>query len=119
MASTGAGVSGTVRLAASVAAQAASNDTVFVLARAAEGPRMPLAIVRAQVKDLPLAFKLDDAMAMSPEMRLSQFPKIVIDARVSKSGQAQPSPGDLAGRSAPIANSASGVVVEINEVVQN
>lgn len=80
---------------------------------------MPLAIVRTQVKDLPLAFKLDDAMAMSPGMRLSQFPKIVIDARVSKSGQAQPSPGDLVGRGAPIANNASGVVVEINEVVKN
>lgn len=119
MASTGTGVSGTVRLAASVAAHAAPNDTVFVLARAAEGPRMPLAIVRTQVKDLPLAFKLDDAMAMSPGMRLSQFPKIVIDARVSKSGQAQPSPGDLVGRGAPIANNASGVVVEINEVVKN
>jgi len=119
MASSGTGASGTVRLAASVAAQAAPDDTVFVLARAAEGPRMPLAIVRAQVKDLPLAFKLDDAMAMSPEMRLSKFPKIVIDARVSKSGQAQPSAGDLAGRSAPIANDASGVVIEINEVVKN
>jgi cytochrome c-type biogenesis protein CcmH len=119
VASTGTGVSGTVRLAASVATQAAPNDTVFVLARAAEGPRMPLAIVRTQVKDLPLAFKLDDAMAMSPEMRLSKFPKIVIDARVSKSGQAQPGPGDLAGRSAPIANNATGVVIEINEVVKN
>jgi cytochrome c-type biogenesis protein CcmH len=119
MASTGTGVSGSVRLAASVAAQAAPNDTVFVLARAVEGPRMPLAIVRAQVKDLPLAFKLDDAMAMSPATRLSQFPKIVIDARVTKSGQAQPSAGDLAGRSAPIANNASGVVIEINEVVKN
>jgi cytochrome c-type biogenesis protein CcmH len=119
MAATGIGVSGTVRLAAPVAARAAPGDTVFVLARAAEGPRMPLAIVRAQVKDLPLAFKLDDAMAMSPEMRLSKFPKIVIDARVSKSGQAQPSAGDLAGRSAPIANDASGVVIEINEVVKN
>lgn len=118
-ASTGTGVSGTVRLAASVAAQAAPNDTVFVLARAAQGLRMPLAIVRRQVKDLPLAFKLDDTLAMSPQMRLSQFAKIVIEARVSKSGQAQPSPGDLAGRSAPIANNASGVIVEINELVKN
>ena len=56
---------------------------------------------------------------MSPASRLSVFPKIVISARVSKSGQAQPSAGDLSGQSAAIANDASGVVVEINEVVKN
>ena len=112
-------VRGTVRLAPSVAAQAAPEDTVFLLARPAEGSRMPLAVVRKQVKDLPFEFALDDAMAMSPAMKLSLFPQIVIDARVSKSGQAQPAPGDLVGRTAPIANHASGVVVEIAEVVRN
>jgi cytochrome c-type biogenesis protein CcmH len=119
LASAGPVVSGTVRLAPSVAAQAAPEDTVFLLARPAEGSRMPLAVVRKQVKDLPFEFALDDAMAMSPAMKLSLFPQIVIDARVSKSGQAQPAPGDLVGRTAPIANHASGVVVEIAEVVRN
>jgi cytochrome c-type biogenesis protein CcmH len=52
-------------------------------------------------------------------MKLSLFPQIVIDARVSKSGQAQPAPGDLVGRTPPIANHANGVVVEIAEVVRN
>jgi len=108
-----------VRLAPALAAQARPDDTVFVFARAAEGSRMPLAIVRKQVRDLPFAFTLDDAMAMAPAARLSRFPKVVVDARVSKSGQAQPSAGDLAGRSAVVANNASGVVVEINEVVRN
>ncbi|MDE2612207.1 MAG: tetratricopeptide repeat protein [Burkholderiales bacterium] len=114
-----AAVTGTVRLAPALAAQARPDDTVFVFARAAEGSRMPLAIVRKQVRDLPFAFTLDDAMAMAPAARLSRFPKVVVDARVSKSGQAQPSAGDLAGRSAVVANNASGVVVEINEVVRN
>jgi cytochrome c-type biogenesis protein CcmH len=80
---------------------------------------MPLAIVRHQVKDLPLDFKLDDSTAMAPEMRLSLHPQVVVSARISKSGQATPAPGDLVGQSAPVANSASGVAIEINEVVKN
>ena len=114
-----AAVRGTVRLAPAIAKLAAPTDTVFIFARAAEGPRMPLAILRKQVKDLPVEFSLDDSLAMSPAARLSLFPKIVISARVSKSGQAQPSPGDLSGQSAAVANNASGVGVEINEVIKN
>ena len=115
----GAVVRGTVRLAPAVAKLAAPTDTVFIYARAAEGPRMPLAILRKQVKDLPIEFALDDSQAMSPASRLSLFPKVVVSARVSKSGQAQPSAGDLSGESAAVANDASGVGVEINEVVKN
>jgi cytochrome c-type biogenesis protein CcmH len=118
-AAAGTTVSGTVRLAPAIAKQASPDDVVFLYARPAEGSRMPLAIVRKQVKDLPFEFALDDAMAMSPAAKLSLFPKVVIDARVSKSGQAQAQPGDLAGRTAPIANDASGVVVEINEIIKN
>jgi cytochrome c-type biogenesis protein CcmH len=114
-----AAVRGTVRLAPAIAKLAAPTDTVFIYARAAEGPRMPLAILRKQVKDLPVEFALDDSQAMSPASRLSLFPKVVISARVSKSGQAQPSAGDLSGQSAAVANDASGVGVEINEVVKN
>lgn len=114
----GARLQGTVRLSPALAAQAAPTDTVFIFARSAEGPRMPLAILRRQVKDLPLDFTLDDSTAMSPASRLSLYPKVVISARVSKSGQAAPAPGDLAGQSAPMANTASGVVIEISEVVK-
>lgn len=114
----GALVTGTVRLSAALAKQAAPTDTVFIFARPAEGSRMPLAILRHQVKDLPLTFKLDDSMAMSPAAKMSMFPKIVISARVSKSGQAVQSAGDMNGQSAPIASTSSGVVVEINELVK-
>jgi len=112
-------VSGSLRLSAAVAKLAAPTDTVFIYARPAEGSRMPLAIQRHQVKDLPLEFKLDDAMAMSPAARMSLFPKVIISARVSKSGQAMAAPGDLTGQSAPVANVSRGLVVEINEVVKN
>lgn len=109
---------GSVRLSAALAAQVQPGDTVFVFARASEGPRMPLAILRHQVKDLPLQFSLDDSQAMAPELRLSQHPKVIVSARISKSGQAAPEAGDLFGESAAVAHDARGVVVEIDRVVQ-
>ena len=115
----GAVLRGSVRLAPALAKQAAPSDTVFIFARAAEGSRMPLAILRHQVKDLPLDFQLDDSSAMSPASRLSAFPKVIVSVRISKSGQATPSTGDLIGESGPVANTASGVRIEIAEVVKN
>lgn len=98
----GASVSGVVRLDESLALQASIDDTLFVYARAASGPRMPLAILRKKVKDLPLAFTLDDSMAMNPAMKISAFPQVVVGARISKSGNAMPQPGDLEVVSQPV-----------------
>ena len=81
-------ITGTVALSDALKAQASPNDTVFVLVRAAQGPKMPLAIVRKQVKDLPLKFTLDDSTSMSPQMKVSNFDQVVVIARVSKSGNA-------------------------------
>lgn len=111
-------VQGTVTLGAGLAARAAPGDTVFVFARAAQGPRMPLAIQRAVVRDLPLRFRLDDAMAMNPAMKLSGAGTVVIGARVSRSGSATPAAGDLEGVSGPIAVGADDVRVVIDRVVQ-
>ena len=116
---TAAALTGTVRLAPALAAQARPDDVVFIFARPAEGGRMPLAILRHQVKDLPLSFRLDDSMAMSPAMKLSQFASVVVSARVSKSGQAAPGPGDLSGQTAAVSHQSQGLVIEINEVVKN
>jgi len=90
---------------------------VFVFARAAEGPRMPLAIMRFQVKDLPAKFHLDDSMAMSPAAKLSNHPNVIIGARVSKSANATPQPGDLQGASKPVKAGATGVTVIIDQLV--
>lgn len=114
-----ASIQGTVRLAPALANAVQPTDTVFIFARAAEGPRMPLAIVRFQVKDLPLNFTLDDSSAMAPTMRLSLHQKVVVSARVSKSGQATPTAGDLMGQSGPVDNTSRGLTIEISEIVKN
>ena len=113
----GATVDGIVALSRELAAKAAPTDTVFVFARAAEGPRMPLAVMRFQVKDLPAKFHLDDSMAMSPAAKLSNYPDVVIGARVSKSANATPQAGDLQGTSKPVKGGATGVAVLIDQVV--
>ena len=112
-----ASVSGTVTLSPALAAKASPTDTVFIFARAAQGPRMPLAVLRAQVKDLPISYKLDDSMAMAPNARISGAAQVIVGARISKSGNAVPQPGDLAGESAPVAPGASGVAITIANAV--
>lgn len=110
-----ASVAGQVRLGAALKGRVAPEDTVFVFARAVDGPRAPLAILRKQVKDLPITFTLDDSMAMSPATRLSGAKQVVVGARISKSGNAMPQPGDLQGFSPPVAVGATGLTIEIAE----
>ena len=109
-------VAGQVSLSPALAAKVSPTDTVFIFARAAEGPRMPLAILRRTVADLPISFTLDDAMAMSPAMKLSNFPVVVVGARVSKSGNALPSPGDLSGQVANVKTGTEGLQILIDTV---
>jgi cytochrome c-type biogenesis protein CcmH len=111
-------VTGTVRLSPALAAQASPEDTVFVLARPADGSRMPLAVAKHRVKDLPLQFSLDDSMAMAPAARLSLHERVVVVARISKSGQAVPAAGDISGQSQPVSNNSRDLVIELSEVVK-
>ena len=90
-------VSGEVALSGKVAAQAKPDDLLFVFARPDEGSRMPLAVVRAKVADLPLQFSFDDSMALSGGQKISDLGTISIEARVAKAGKAQSSSGDLFG----------------------
>ena len=112
-------IEGVASLAPAMQGRVSPSDTVFVFARAANGPRMPLAIVRKQVKDLPLQFTLDDSMAMNPAMKLSSFKQVMVGARISKSGNAMPQSGDLEGMVGPIevAGATDGVALQIDKVV--
>ncbi len=111
-------ISGTVTLSDALRNKADPNDTLFVLARAAQGPKMPLAVLRKQVKDLPLHFSLDDSMAMAPDMKMSNFDRVVVVARISKSGNAMPRSGDLQGMSTPLALGSRDVKIDIDQQVQ-
>ena len=88
-------VSGTVTIDTALAARVQPGATLFIYAKAADAPGPPLAIMRTNAGGWPVNFRLDDSMAMLPSRRLSQFDKVVIEARVSRSGQAAPSSGDL------------------------
>jgi cytochrome c-type biogenesis protein CcmH len=109
---------GTVRISPKLKDQVQPDETVFIFARAEKGPPMPLAVLRAKVRELPLAFSLDDSMAMAPELKLSSFDRVVVTARVSKAGGATAQPGDLQGSSAPVGNRAASVEVLIDTVVR-
>lgn len=110
-------ISGVVVLADSMRTQVTPEDVVFVAAFAVSGPRMPLAVMRRQVKDLPLEFVMDDSMAMVPEARMSKFDQIAVVARVSKSGNAKLQPGDIQGFSEPLKPGSQGVRVVIDSIV--
>jgi cytochrome c-type biogenesis protein CcmH len=111
-------VSGRVSLSPALAKLVSPEDTIFVFARPAPGAGMPLAILRKQVKDLPFEFTLDDSMAMSPANALSGASAVVVSARISKSGNAMPQPGDLSGQTAQVNVGAKDLQIEIKDVVK-
>jgi cytochrome c-type biogenesis protein CcmH len=114
----GASIQGRVSLSAKLKGQVSPEDTVFIFARPVSGGRAPLAILRKQVKDLPLDFTLDESLAMSPTMSLATVGEAQVGARVSKSGNAMPQAGDLQGIAAAVKVGSKGLAIEINEVVK-
>jgi len=110
-------VTGRVQLDPSLAARADPSDTVFIFARAAQGPKMPLAILRKPVSELPIDFQLDETMAMMPAMSLANYREVVVGARISKSGTATPQSGDLQGQSETVQVGATDISITINSVV--
>jgi len=88
-----AGLAGTVRLDPALQDRVEPGDTVFIVARAPANGRMPVAVLRLSAAQLPAQFKLDDKNAMSPDMPLSRFDELTIEARISRSGTAQRQPG--------------------------
>lgn len=112
-----AAIMGKVSLSPAMLGKVGPDDIVFILARAAKGPRMPLAVLRKQVKDLPMEFSLDDSMAMQPQLKLSGFDQVIVVARVSKSGTPMAQSGDVQGASAIIKPGTKGLNIVIDSLV--
>jgi cytochrome c-type biogenesis protein CcmH len=115
---TPAQVSGRVWLAEDLRAKAPAQATLFLYARPVEGSRMPVALLRKKVSDLPLNFSLDDSMSMVPNTGLSKQSMVVVVARVSLRGNVTPAAGDLEGTSAPVAVGSKDLKLEITEVLR-
>ena len=113
----GGQVSGQVKVAPEVAAKVAPGDTLFVFARAENGPRMSLAILSLEASELPVRFSLDDSNAMAPGMKLSAFPSVMVVARISKSGNASAQRGDLEGSVGPVKPGMQNIVIRIDKVI--
>lgn len=95
-------VRGRVDISPELRARVSDDDTVFIFARAVNGPPMPLAVLRKQVRDLPFEFNLDDSLAMQPQLKLSGFDQVMLGARVSHSGSVTQQPGEPRGDLGPV-----------------
>ena len=109
-------IDGEVVLSGKIAAQASPDDVLFVFARAEEGSRMPLAVIRTSVAALPLVFHLDDALALPGGQKISQFKSVNLEARVAKAGKAQSSSGDLFGIVKAVKPGSKGIKLVIDQV---
>ena len=113
----GRSVSGTVTLSPSLQSKVRPEDSVFVFARPADGSRMPVAVVRARVSELPLRFTLDDSRAMAPTAKISGHEDVIVTARVSRSGNAIPASGDLESGTDKVKVGSQGIAVTIDRAV--
>jgi len=113
----GGSIEGSVAVADALKPRLANGATLFVFARAVNGPRIPLAIVRVPAGQWPYRFKLDDSLAMSPQLKLSGHNEVMLGARISASGNATPQGGDLAGALGPVKVGARDVQLVIDSVV--
>ncbi len=111
-------VKGRVELAPALAGKLPAEGILMIVARPNDGSRMPVAVVRANATALPFDFALDDSLAMSPDRKLSQFPELLVEARISKSGQAVLQAGDLFGPAVTVKLGANDVRLKIDQVRQ-
>ena len=88
-------VSGTVSIDKALAARVAPGATLFIYAKAVDSPGPPLAVFRTSPTSWPVSFRLDDTLAMLPARKLSDFNRVIVEARISRSGQAARTPGDF------------------------
>jgi cytochrome c-type biogenesis protein CcmH len=114
---TAAAISGTVSLSGELAGKVAPGDAVFIYAQMPKGPKMPIASLKIEARQLPYRFTLDDSLAMTPNDKLSNHAEVMLSARVSKSGQAMTQSGDLLGRVSPVKLGQQDVAIVIDKVL--
>lgn len=90
-------LSGKVLMSPGLKGLVSPSDVVFIYAKAIDGPRLPLAIIKSTAGQLPISFILSDEQSMSPQFKLSQYKEVSLTVRVSKTGNAIPEKGDLIG----------------------
>jgi cytochrome c-type biogenesis protein CcmH len=95
-------INGEVDLDPSLRSKASPSSTLFVFAKAADSPGPPLAVVRTSVGQWPVKFALNDSQAMMPQRKLSDFQRVIVEARISISGQPLSQRGDLQGSSGTV-----------------
>ncbi|WP_131112199.1 c-type cytochrome biogenesis protein CcmI [Sulfuricystis thermophila] len=113
-----AAIKGRVEIAPALTDKLPANGVLMVVARPADGSRMPVAVLRVPLGKSPLDFVLDDSLAMSPDRKPSQFAELMVEARVSATGQAMPQPGDLFGPAVKVKQGARDVQLLIDQVRQ-
>lgn len=109
-------IRGEVTLAPALASRVKPTDTLFIFARAATGPRMPVAIITAKASALPYRFTLSDSMNLMPGRNLSEMESVVVVARITSSGQATVQSGDLEGATPPLRPGGPSVKLVIDRV---
>lgn len=115
---TKAQVSGRVWLAEALRAKVSDQATLYVFARPADGSRMPVALMRKKVSDLPLDFTLDDSLAMVAGNGMSKLSTVVVVARISIKGDVVPAAGDLEIVSVPVPIGTQSLKLEITQVLK-
>ncbi|OHU96048.1 c-type cytochrome biogenesis protein CcmI [Pseudoalteromonas byunsanensis] len=110
-----------VSIGAHLREQLPQQGTLFVFAKATDGPAMPLAVAKLTNFNLPLRVTLDDSMAMMPSLKLSSYQNVIITARISTDESVMAQEGELEGQSEVISLSETleMIPVEINRIISN
>jgi len=110
-------VSGIVEVAADLQSKIKAGDILMVITRK-PGERMPVAVLKTDVTKFPMSFVLNDALAMNPQMPISQLPEVSVEVRISKTGMAKAETGDLISKPKIVTVGTSKVRLLIDQAIQ-
>lgn len=112
-----AGINVSISLDPALAMRLGDSPTLYVIARQAGGPPIPVAVEKLVARQFPLVVTLDDADSLMPTRKLSEIERVEITARISATGDATPQPGDFESTPTVIDRSDGAAAVLIDRVV--